>query len=65
MGRQKDLKGSREFLKLVRDNIEKNTERANRQWAKEHRVAEAPEEVKRMHRKMFEDAEYERDRRGD
>ena len=65
MGRNKDLKGSREFLKLVRDNIEKNTERANRQWAKEHRVAEAPEKVKRMHRKMFEDAEYERDRRGD
>ena len=63
--RLKSIKGSREYLKLVRRNIEINTARANREWAREHRVTEAPEEIKRLHRKMFEDAEYEKDRRGD
>jgi hypothetical protein len=43
-------------------NIPRNIERANRQWAKEHRVTEAPEKVKEYHRKIFIQAEEERER---
>ena len=63
MNRGRDLKGRKEYLKLVRRNIEINAARADRQWAKEHRVAEAPDHIKREHRKKFENAEYERERR--
>ena len=45
-----------------RRNIPINIERANRQYAQEHRVTEAPEKVKRMHEKMFRKAENERER---
>jgi len=62
MSRLKDLKGSAEHLKLIRRNIEINAARADRQYAKDHKMAEAPEEVKKYHRKQFENAEYERER---
>lgn len=62
MGRQKDLKGSKDFLKLVRQNIEINAARSDREYAKNNRMSEAPEKVKLYHRKMFENAEYKRER---
>lgn len=62
MSRLESLKGSEKLRQLRRTNIEINTARANRQYAKQHKMAEAPEEVKKYHRKMFENAEYERER---
>ena len=47
---------------VMRQRIERNAWRANKQWAREHRVTEAPEHIKKMHRRMFEQAEYERER---
>jgi len=43
-------------------NIPINIARANREWAKKHRVTEAPEKVKEYHRKLFINAEKERER---
>jgi len=43
-------------------NIPINIERANREYAKKHKMTEAPESVKRYHRKMFINAENERER---
>jgi hypothetical protein len=43
-------------------NIPINIERANREWAKQHNVAEAPKNVKERHRKLFIKAEEERER---
>lgn len=43
-------------------NIPINIARANKQYAKEHRISEAPEKVKRHHEKMFREAENERER---
>ncbi len=43
-------------------NIPKNIARANREYAKEHKITEAPEKVKRYHEKMFRGAEQERER---
>lgn len=59
----KNQKGSLEFQRLVRRNIEINAARADREYAKSHRISEAPKEVKEYHRKAFENAEYERERR--
>jgi hypothetical protein len=63
MSQLRSQKGRKDFLKLVRRNIEINAERANRQYAKENRITEAPDHIKRKHRKMFENAEYERERK--
>ena len=38
----------------LNDNKERAIERANRQWAQNHRRTEAPPEVKEFHRKEFE-----------
>ena len=62
MSRNRSLKGRKDYLKLVRRNIEINSARADREWAKQHRVAEAPDHIKREHRKAFENAQYEKDR---
>jgi len=43
-------------------NIPGNIERANKQWAKDNRVTEAPENIKQYHRKIFIKAEEERER---
>lgn len=43
-------------------NIPKNIARANREYAKQHRLTEAPENVKEHHRRMFIKAEEERER---
>jgi hypothetical protein len=48
--------------RIMRDRILRNTWRANRQYAREHHMTDAPEFVKEYHRKMFEKAEYERER---
>jgi len=45
-----------------RRNIPINIARANREYAKEHRITEAPESVKRHHEKAFREAENERER---
>jgi len=56
-------KGRKDYLVLVRQNIEKNAARADREWAKDNKRTEAPDHIKRHHRKMFEDAQYEKDRK--
>ena len=43
-------------------NIPRNIERANRTWAKQHKMADAPDDVKEYHRKIFIKAEEERER---
>ena len=54
---------SRKQDDLRKRNIEINTARADKEYAKNARITEAPEQVKRYHRKMFENAERERERR--
>jgi len=49
--------------KLIRRNIEINTARADREYAKGHGFSEAPAEIRKLHRQMIEGAEYERERR--
>lgn len=51
-----------ELNKIRRRNIPRNAAMADKQYARENRLSEAPEKVKRLHRKMFENAEYERER---
>ena len=48
---------------LIRRNIEINSVRADREYAKEHHLTDAPQEIKSLHRKLFENAEYERERK--
>lgn len=43
-------------------NIPINIARANKEYAKKHRLTEAPERVKEYHRKLFIKAEEERER---
>jgi len=45
-----------------RRNIPINIERANREYAKENKISEAPDKVKRYHENMFKKAEEERER---
>ena len=45
----------------LRENIQRNAERSNRQWQREHKT-EAPESVKNYHRQMLENAETARER---
>jgi hypothetical protein len=49
--------------RLIRRNIEINAARANREWAKGHNLTEAPEEIRKSHRQLLENAEYERERK--
>jgi hypothetical protein len=49
-------------LKRLRENIERNIERANRQYIREHGT-EPPKKLKEYHEHIMRDAERERDRR--
>lgn len=56
------MKTQAEKDEIRKRNIPRNASRADREYAKKHRLTEAPENIKRYHRKMFENAEYERER---
>jgi len=56
------LKTQAEKNEIRRRNIPLNAARADKEYAKNHKMAEAPESVKRRHRIMFENAENERER---
>ena len=56
------MKTQAEKNELRRRNIPRNAARADKEYAKNHRLTEAPESVKRRHRIMFENAENERER---